>query len=172
MNKENTLKLYQAFPSIFLREVPKEEVERRAKNEFVAEESKIDFDGKMARLHYGFECGDGWFDLIFGLCENISHLARIHDLSPVIAQVKEKFGSLRFYLQFPDDIKVVDEGDGCGQGAVIERKPGVEAIYRLIEEAGQKSASVCEMCGAPGTMRRDSWHHVACDPCESARRSR
>lgn len=46
----------------------------------------------------GFECGDGWYGLIYGLCAALQD-ATDHNGEPqvVASQVKEKFGSLRFY---------------------------------------------------------------------------
>jgi hypothetical protein len=79
---------------------------------------------QKARVEY-FECGDGWYTILRSLCSLMSHdvqQARYrikyhtdagkHDKSqeeeeklsialealPVIAQVKEKFGGLRFYV--------------------------------------------------------------------------
>lgn len=41
----------------------------------------------------GFECGDGWYTLIYV----ISELLTKHDPGIYAVQVKEKFGGLRFY---------------------------------------------------------------------------
>jgi hypothetical protein len=57
-------------------------------------------------IQYGFECGDGWFDLLMSLSLKIeaelqAALAagkRRQDLQ-CADQVKEKFGKLRFYLR-------------------------------------------------------------------------
>src|ERR1017187_6752684 len=57
-------------------------------------------------LRYGFECSDGWYDLIDTLCNCIQSyvdhatppLEIPTDILQVVAiQVKEKFGGLRFY---------------------------------------------------------------------------
>lgn len=48
----------------------------------------------------GMECGDGWFDLIDLLCSMIQFGIDQGDTPTVrIAQVKEKFGTLRFYIR-------------------------------------------------------------------------
>lgn len=55
-------------------------------------------------MQRGFECGDGWFDLIYKLSEDIEAAARESGLNsddpawPLCRQVKEKFGSLRFVV--------------------------------------------------------------------------
>jgi len=53
---------------------------------------------------WGFECGDGWYNIIDTLCNNIQMHVNIKQCAPVVAtQVKEKFGTLRFYYDGGDD---------------------------------------------------------------------
>jgi len=80
---------------------------------------------------FHFECGDGWEPLIRRLAEQIAPL-----LPPGAhaVQVKEKFGSLRFYV----------DGVPWAQDS---------AIYSAIAEAEEKSGRICETCGAPGLRR-------------------
>lgn len=58
----------------------------------------------------------------------------------VAIQVKEKFGTLRFYYSGGDDI--------------------VSGIERM---ADSMSAVMCEKCGAPGRSRRGGWIRTLCD---------
>ena len=61
--------------------------------------------------------------------------------SQVVAiQVKEKFGTLRFYYSGGDDV--------------------VNGIERMAESM---SAVMCETCGAPGRSRRGGWIQTLCD---------
>src|SRR3546814_1383225 len=49
-------------------------------------------------LHWGFEVGDGWSDIIVALCARINALLEESPgASLCVKQVKEKFGGLRFY---------------------------------------------------------------------------
>jgi hypothetical protein len=49
-------------------------------------------------LHFGFQHRDGWFDLVWRLCEQIEKV--VGEGTPFkVAQVKEKFGGLRFYFE-------------------------------------------------------------------------
>lgn len=113
------------------------------------------------------ECGDGWYDIIYTLCDVISsevtnlsrkikyltenspefdstELKRQLELSiellPTIQQVKEKFGTLRFYVDYTTD-----------------------RVDNYIEFAERMSAKTCEVCGNPGTMRSTRWLKVLCD---------
>ena len=55
-------------------------------------------------MQRGFECGDGWFELIYKLAQDIESVARENGLSPdsqewpQCRQVKSKMGSLRFVV--------------------------------------------------------------------------
>ena len=58
------------------------------------------FDGYFRTVHEsclarGFECGDGWEPLIRRLCGDLRKIGPEADFR--VAQVKEKFGGLRFY---------------------------------------------------------------------------
>lgn len=171
MNKEHTEQLFEKFPLIF--------PDRR----------------------FYFECGDGWYNIIFSACATIqSHInfskthsltiidfkerqqkvlsgdySAIHGNDPekmkfysdpekmqgaiehysktpkwmethkeipqvVAVQIKEKFGTLRFYVDYSD-----------------------EYSRGVIEMAENMSARTCETCGAEGTRRDGSWIRTLCD---------
>lgn len=92
------------------------------------------FHEQMKR--YGISCRDGWFDLLDTLC----HLLSRHEPKPVVMQVKEKFGGLRFYY---------DGGDEFVAGAVAM--------------AENMSYRICDVCGAPGELRENDWMRTLCD---------
>ena len=99
-------------------------------------------DPKETLMCWGFECGDGWYNIINQLCVNIQHhvdwaqeqkekYGRGEGCSQVVAvQIKEKFGTLRFYTS-----------------------GGNDQIYGMIRMAESMSAVTCEQCGAPGKTR-------------------
>jgi hypothetical protein len=96
-------------------------------------------------MSFGFQCDDGWFDLIWNLSREIEDSAtkdRIEPRSetwPETVQVKEKFGTLRFQL----------------------RKP-TEAMRTLIREAFEESEKTCEVCGMPGFMTTENYVKTLC----------
>ena len=53
---------------------------------------------------WGFMCGEGWYPLIFGFCEEVERLIQ-HDGLPAveITQVKSKMGSLRIHYSGGDE---------------------------------------------------------------------
>ena len=87
----------------------------------------------------GFECGDGWYELLLGLCAEVERHAAAAGIDPVVVQVKEKFGELRVY---------VDGGD--------------DAVERLVDQAVGRSHGICACCGGPGTRRDDSFRSARC----------
>ncbi|ABD70763.1 hypothetical protein Rfer_3053 [Rhodoferax ferrireducens T118] len=81
---------------------------------------------------WGFGCGDGWFDIIDGLCAEITSQVKAGAMPPVVAsQVKEKSGYLRFYIR-----------------GHFNRDNNREA-HRLIDLAQQKAERICQECEKP-----------------------
>jgi hypothetical protein len=151
-------------------------------------------------MYWGFEHGDGWFNIIDALCANIQHHIdssadhrksaleynemisdakagnwekfdnywtgsvnpeyiaamrnQISETSPrkvseeipqvVVTQVKEKFGTLRFYYNGGNDY--------------------VDGMVRMAESM---SGCTCEQCGAPGTQIGSGWISTRCEGCIS-----
>lgn len=130
MNKENTDRIIAACPSIF------ETMEEQQDN--------LNSGQIFYPIAFGFECGDGWADLLVELCEKIKiyldTLPKEVASEIVATQVKEKYGTLRFYLS-----------------------GYLEPLEVLIQEATRKSASTCEQCGKSGKTRGHHWLYVACD---------
>lgn len=101
-------------------------------------------DPRKDAMVWGVECGDGWFDLLWELCESIenelNNLPEEIEFPFQVLQIKEKFGTLRFYTNWE-----------------------TEAIGKLIQEAEDKSAETCEVCGKPGKLQGDGWLYTACE---------
>jgi hypothetical protein len=95
------------------------------------------FKGKYG----GIAVGKGWFDILDSACRLIqSHLDWKPDVPQVVAeQVKEKFGTLRFYVQGGD-----------------------EYTNGIIAMAEHMSGKVCEECGSPGTSGGNGWISTMC----------
>ncbi len=103
---------------------------------------EIRLDPMQSCMCWGFECGDGWYRL---LDEAFKALAELDPL-PTIAQVKEKFGTLRLYISYYSD--------------------EAEAI---IQQAEELSARTCEICGEPGKVVGHGWLSTRCEVHTSRR---
>ena len=151
---------------------------------------------------WGFECGDGWFNILDQLMGSIQHHIdwkekqrkwatdynemaaqakagnfdlfeeamkalpndeyKENRLADIVAgdfrevpqpipqvtldQVKEKFGTLRFYYSGGDDY-----------------------ISGMVSLAESMTGVTCESCGNVGERRGGGWVHTYCTPCEEAR---
>lgn len=83
---------------------------------------------------------DGWRDLI---CDLVDLLEK-EGPKLKLAQVKEKFGGLRFYLMYGSD----------------------EIVKAAVGSAEDKSFSICEGCGLPaGQMASAGWTKTICPDC-------
>lgn len=166
MKKELEKKLFEKYPEIF---------------------AQKDLPKTQTLMCWGFECGDGWYELIDMLCACIQHhikynvnetsykpygkplskywwkslvkqlrLALAHFIDPSYfkvtkeniqveaVQVKEKFGTLRFYYN-----------------------GGNEYIDGLVSFAESMSSIICENCGQPGKTNDSGWRSTLCSQCRS-----
>ena len=103
-------------------------------------------DMRETAMCWGFDCGDGWYNIIDTLCATIQNREYNNkrnniQIAPVVAtQVKEKYGTLRFYYSGGDDY--ID---------------GAVAMAEYLSEV------TCETCGAPGKTRGGGWVRTLCD---------
>jgi len=101
---------------------------------------------------WGFDCGDGWFNILNQLMGNIQHHIDWKNRNGEVVQqvtldqVKEKFGTLRFYYTGGD-----------------------EYIHGMVAMAEAMSGVTCEGCGNPGERKGGGWIHTYCEPCETKR---
>lgn len=102
-------------------------------------------DDRKNTFYYNFSIREGWKDLVEMLCGAIV----FHEKNNVdsaeytqvrIKQVKEKFGSLRFYYSGGD-----------------------RYIRGLVDLAEMMSSTICEVCGEKGEIVNSSgYYHAAC----------
>lgn len=111
---------------------------------------------KMFSSPYGgFAVSPGWWPIIESLCANIQHHLdwknRESTVVPqvVVAQIKEKFGGLRFYYDGGDDT--------------------VNGMVRMAESWADVA---CEQCGAVGKRRSGGWIRTLCDAHEAEHQER
>jgi len=125
---------------------------------------------KETLMCWGFEHGDGWYQILDSLCGQIQHYIDWshknykwdlewneknpyetrevrHPIPQVVAvQVKEKFGGLRFYYDGGDD-----------------------HISGMVRMAESWAANTCERCGKLGKIRSGGWIKTLCDEHEAER---
>jgi hypothetical protein len=121
MSPEKTKILFEKYPELFVEK---------------------DFPPNQSNMCFGFECSDGWFNLLDNLCKSIMGYQKYNKTSSVhVNQVKEKFGSLRFYYTGGDDY--------------------IDGMVRLAEVI---SETTCEECGDAGKIDYSAgWLRCRCD---------
>ena len=135
-------------------------------------------DMRTTAMCWGFECGDGWYNLIDVLCSKLySHYRQANDRyqhlleigvgntlygTKVVTQeeldeAKEKMEHERGHVPVASQVK--EKFGGLRfyvQGAIDEH-------YHYISFAESMSYHTCEVCGAPGKRWTDGWHKTLCD---------
>ena len=103
--------------------------------------------------NFYFECGDGWFLILnaaFREMMKIKSQKRFENAPyPRVAQIKEKFGSMRFYCD------PLDGGENY-----------YDRIYAVVNMAETLSFRTCESCGRPALPRElKGWSKCLCRWC-------
>ena len=119
-------------------------------DEFV-EKLEKDFPAMFAQPYGGVAVCPGWWTIVRQLCVAIDYYLDCHKDVPqvTVAQIKEKFGGLRFYYDGGDDY-----------------------IAGLVTMAESWASRACEECGKPGHQRDGGWIRTLCDEHEAERQER
>jgi hypothetical protein len=129
----------------------KEELELQLVKDFPTFFRDYKGDPKATCMAWGIEHGDGWYKIFHELNSKvagyISLLTKLRGYGEVVdipdfywTQVKEKFGTARWYYQGGDDI-----------------------IDDLVSNSEQLTSGTCETCGEWGQVRGKFWLYCACD---------
>lgn len=132
--------------------------------------------------NYGFEVGDGWYQLLFDLCTRIEEIYKEYN-QPVtikVAQVKSKFAQLRFYYDLPGKELGIQAFDFLGAGSIRMFPDGEQdslesKIAECVRAAEAKSKSICEQCGSEENVELCNeppvfrWISTLCPDCKEAR---
>jgi hypothetical protein len=160
MNEKLTLDLVSKYPKLF------RDINAPVTNSLMA---------------FGFECGDGWYDIIDVLCGL---------LTSDFQQAKARYESVKMYYEtdgrYPwlgckeitsemvEELRLAME-DECQKVPVavqVKEKFGGLRFYvhgatneahNYIDFAERMSYRTCETCGKPGKTIRNGWHYTACE---------
>jgi len=97
-------------------------------------------NGQIQR--WGVDCSNGWLGILLELVNKLESRQSTKSNKLVVLQIKEKFGTLRFYA---------------------ENVTSQDALDIKIAEAA--SIHTCEECGQPGKLKNDGWMRTMCEPC-------
>ena len=129
-------------------------------------------------MAFGCECNDGWYDILDSMCEALTYTyttgiyvngeSVVLDAPQVVAeQIKEKFGTLRFYyrLEYPQAyLDLLKKYEGTDSQRTIENWADDYRNYfsGIVHYAEVLTARTCEMTGRPGKMHKSGsgWYKV------------
>ena len=110
----------------------------------------------VSPMYYGFECGDGWYNLLDVMLHRIQiYVDRKQKDNPEFpqvefAQIKEKFGGLRAYPDYYDEV--------------------INTIISFAEDMAERT---CESCGSVGKNRSyGGWYVTQCEGCSAKYKER
>lgn len=93
-------------------------------------------------MYFGFEIGKGWYPLLYELCEKLDVVCQPYGIFLEFTQIKEKFGSGRFYYQ--TSANPYFEPD---ESTEERRKTALQIIGDLISEYENKADKICASTG-------------------------
>lgn len=132
MNKDLELKLVEKYP-IILR----------------------DYRGDKLKtcMHWGMECGDGWYNLLDELLGKLNFMSNVSGIQVIASQIKEKFGTLRFYYHtiVRTDLNVPDHAEQIIDDIVAY----AESRSKYICENTGKNAALCSRGGWLKTLSKE-----------------
>ena len=118
-----------------------------------------DLDMRQTAMCWGISCGDGWYNIIDNLSQVIQDRSDwlngegIHEYRDLpedhvkesieAVQVKEKYGWLRFYVNYTDSY--------------------IDGAISLAESLSYKT---CETCGNLGEVNESGWRMTRCESCK------
>jgi len=102
-------------------------------------------------LFNGFNCLDGWYNIIDRLSNTLENLNNIDKRCIHATQIKEKFGILRFY--YTHDNTWTDKQ--------------FEEVNNIIRRYENMSSHICEKCGSEEGKRisNNGWIMIRCNKC-------
>jgi hypothetical protein len=104
LNQKLTEQLYHAFPHLYRGRL------------------KSRYESSMC---WGFECGDGWYQVIYDLSQSLSDYLEEHpELDFEVMQVKSKLGTFHFHINYRDS-----------------------TTARMVEQARARASNICEVTG-------------------------
>jgi hypothetical protein len=107
---------------------------------------------------WGFNISPGWYKIIEELNEQLQEIMFVIGCDITVKQVKEKFGTLRFYYDAVFN-NVNESIDGNVWG---------EIIRACVNEAERKTGHTCDVCGKHGTLNNSGWIKCRCEEHKDA----
>ncbi len=132
-------------------------------------------------MAYGFQCGDGWFNLLNMLCESINNhiknlkrnndfnqkqldLALVGKLDEMHDWMRKSYEEGNLVIQEIPEVSVVEVKEKFGL-LRFSVTGADDSIRGMISMANSMSSNICEECGKPGKLSSTTtgWIRVLCN---------
>ena len=132
-------------------------------------------DPSKTCMYWGFDCGDGWYNILETMCANIQgHInnrleaiewtrkwnARVNDPDHEWTAIFER--KERPVPEPVEQVVAIQVKEKFG-GLRFYYNGGDEYIDGVVAMAESMSYRTCEVCGAPGTLSGDRWVRTLCE---------
>jgi len=112
-------------------------------------------DPRQTCMAFGIECADGWYQLLYTGMKRLQRIAAASGVQTVATQIKEKYGTLRFYYTTVCDPTTTPQ--------TISKRANT-LITKVIDTMEEESGKTCEVTGKPGkTTARGQWLRTLCE---------
>ena len=138
-------------------------LQERLFNEFPKIFGEKDLSPQQTCMCWGIDTDDGWFLLLYKLCKHLQWDTDKNKYPQVIAtQVKEKFGTLRFYYALDCSENAGKEDERTSVRRCAEHDGAIQFAENM-------SSIICEACGQMDetveAKIRGRWYKTLCAFC-------
>lgn len=132
-------------------------------------------DPSKTCMYWGFDCGDGWYNILDALCANIqNHINNRLDQIKRAEKWNANVNDPEYEWTAIVDRKEREIPEPIEQVVAIQVKEkfgdlrfyysgGDDYIQGVVDMAEYMSRRTCEVCGSPGVPRNGGWIKVLCD---------
>lgn len=135
-------------------------------------------DMRTTAMCWGFDCGDGWYNIIDVLCGLLSSEYRIaksrYEYLMKTGVGNILYGTKTVTQEAIDEAKAKLDEEALKVPVAVQVKEkfgglrfyvqaATDKHYNYISFAESMSYRTCEKCGAPGKTYTDGWHTTLCD---------
>ena len=134
---------------------------------------------QVTAMCWGFECGDGWYNIIDILCGLLTSdyrqaKSRYDNIKDKVDQVQNEWSKKIVTQEMIDEAKVKLDEETLKVPVAVQVKEKFGGLRFYVQAATDKQWSyinfaesmsyrTCEDCGAPGKTYTDGWHTTLCD---------
>jgi len=117
-------------------------------------------DMSQTCMCWGFSIGQGWYEILYDCCEKLEFIRKQTGLVAVFDQVKEKFGSARFYIHI--------DSSNCKEMDQNIEQMWCDFIGNTVRIAEDETDRTCGTCGEHyfhSKITMCGWVYDACEKC-------